>query len=175
MHKIYSHFFQQSLLNAGYIHVGGVSCCEGCSSSFLLHFSPHADMTIMAGVPAELHVLFFFPCCRKILNLVLVFLIVSMGDFSILMRVIIAFCRIELHEEYTYRRKHACPLGPLLGRVESPITKKVPISNHFPIASSFLNQIEQLLCHWMCKLERYKCSLSVRSKGATQKTQEEEK
>jgi hypothetical protein len=102
--------------------------------------------------------LFFSPCCRKILNLVLVLLIVSMVDFSIVMRVILAFCRIELNEEYTYRTKHACPYGPLLGRVESPITKKVPISNHFPIASSFPNQIEQLLCHWMCKLEGYKCS-----------------
>ncbi len=124
MHKIYSHCFQQSLLNAGYMHVGGVSCCQECSSSFLLVFSPHADMNIMAGVPSELHVLCFSPCCRKILNLVLVFLIVSMGDFSFLMRVIIAFYRIELHEEYTYRRKHACPFGPLLGRVESPITKR---------------------------------------------------
>ncbi len=154
--------------------LGKFHVVKGAVVSFLLDFSPHADMNFMAGVPAELHVLFFSPCCRKILNLVLVSLIMSMGDFSILMRVILAFCRVELHEEL-YRRKHACPFGPLLGRVESPITKKVPISNHFPIASSFLNQIEQLLCHWMCKLEGYKCSWSVRNEGATQKTQDEEK
>jgi hypothetical protein len=105
-------------LNAGYIHVGGVSCFEGCSSSFLLDFSPHANLNIMAGVPAELHVLFFSTCCRKILNLVLVFLIMSMGDFPILVRIIIGFCRIELHEEYTYRRKHACPFGCTSSKVE---------------------------------------------------------
>jgi hypothetical protein len=48
------------------------------------------------------------------------------------------------------------------------------ITEHFSIFSSLINQIEQFLCHWTTKLEGYKCSLSLRSKGAMQKTQEEE-
>jgi hypothetical protein len=30
-----------------------------------------------------------------------------------------------------------------------------PITEHFSILSSFLNQIEQFLCHWTHKLEGY--------------------
>jgi hypothetical protein len=48
-----------------------------------------------------------------------------------------------------------------------------PIIQHFTIFSSFINQIERCLCHSMCKLEAYKFSLSIRSEGAMQKTQEE--
>jgi hypothetical protein len=62
----------------------------------------------------------------------------------------------------------------MFGRVELHITKHVPIVKHFPIFSSRANQIEQILCHWMHKLEGYnKKNLNVRSKGATPKTQEE--
>jgi len=43
-----------------------------------------------------------------------------------------------------------------LTSVESFITKHVPIIEHFAIFFSFLNQIKQILCHWMCKLEDYK-------------------
>jgi hypothetical protein len=45
---------------------------------------------------------------------------------------------------------------------------------HFSIFCSFLNQIELLLCYWMHKLEGYKFSLKVRSKGAMQKAEEED-
>jgi hypothetical protein len=40
--------------------------------------------------------------------------------------------------------------------VESFITKHVPIIERFVVFFSFLNQIKQFLCHWMCKLEGYK-------------------
>jgi hypothetical protein len=53
-------------------------------------------------------------------------------------------------------------------RVESPITKHIFIVKYFLIFSSFIIEIEQFLCYWMCKLEDYKC------KGTTQKTQEED-
>ncbi len=43
------------------------------------------------------------------------------------------------------------------------------LSNIFP----FFNQIEQFLCHCMCKLKGYKCFFNLRSKGATQRTHEE--
>jgi hypothetical protein len=56
-----------------------------------------------------------------------------------------------------------------------PIIKHIPIIEHFPIFKSYLNRIERFLCHWMCNLEAYKCSLSVRSKGVTQETQDENK
>jgi hypothetical protein len=62
----------------------------------------------------------------------------------------------------------------VLPRVEPPITKHIPIIEHFSIFYSFLNQIKQSLCHWTLKLKDYKCSWSVRSKGATQRTQEED-
>jgi hypothetical protein len=55
-----------------------------------------------------------------------------------------------------------------------PITKHIPIIEHFEIFYSLVNQIKQFLCHWMLKLKGFKCSLSVRSKGATQRTQEED-
>jgi hypothetical protein len=61
-----------------------------------------------------------------------------------------------------------------MSRVELPITEHLPITKHFPTFSSFINQLEQLLCHWMYKLKGSKCSFSVRSKGATQKTQEKD-
>ncbi len=48
----------------------------------------------------------------------------------------------------------------VLTRVEPPITE------HFPIFSSLLNQIEWFLCHWTRKLESYKYSFSVARKGA---------
>jgi hypothetical protein len=59
-------------------------------------------------------------------------------------------------------------------KVESHITKHVPIIKHLPIFSSRANQIEQILCHWMHKLEGYKTNLNVKSKGETSKTQEED-
>ncbi len=40
-------------------------------------------------------------------------------------------------------------------RIESLIIEHILIIEHFPILFSFLNQIEQLLCHWTCKLEGY--------------------
>jgi hypothetical protein len=55
-----------------------------------------------------------------------------------------------------------------IGRVELPITE------HFPVFSLFLKHIEQFLCQCKHKLKGYKCFLSVESKGATQKTQEED-
>jgi hypothetical protein len=58
-------------------------------------------------------------------------------------------------------------------KVEPPIIEHILITKHFPIFSSFLNPTEQFLYHWTRKLECYKCSWSVRSKGAMQKTQEE--
>jgi hypothetical protein len=61
----------------------------------------------------------------------------------------------------------------ITGRVKLPITQHVPIIKHFSIFSSFLNQIELLLCYWMHKLEGCKCSLKDRSKGAMQKVEEE--
>jgi hypothetical protein len=39
-------------------------------------------------------------------------------------------------------------------KIEPPI--KEPIIEHFWIFSSFLNQIELFLCHWVHKLEDYK-------------------
>jgi hypothetical protein len=60
-------------------------------------------------------------------------------------------------------------------RVELSITEHVPIIEHFPIFFSFLNQIEWFLCHWRHKLEGYTCYFTVRSKGTTEKTQEEDK
>jgi hypothetical protein len=53
------------------------------------------------------------------------------------------------------------------GRVELPITKHTPIIQRFPIFSLFIDQIEPCLCHWMPKLEGYKCSYSVRRKRST--------
>jgi len=50
-------------------------------------------------------------------------------------------------------------------RIKLPIIKKIQYFLHF------LNQIEQILCHWTHKLEGYKYSLSVKNKGAIQKTQ----
>jgi hypothetical protein len=58
--------------------------------------------------------------------------------------------------------------------VKLPINKHVPITKHFSKFSSFLNQIEQFLCHWINKLKGHKCSLRVKSKKITQKTHEEE-
>jgi hypothetical protein len=52
--------------------------------------------------------------------------------------------------------------------VELPIVKHIFIVKHFPIFSSFLNQIEWLFCHWTHKLKGYKCSLNVINKKATQ-------
>ncbi len=46
-------------------------------------------------------------------------------------------------------------------------------TQHFQIFFSSFNQIEQFLCHWKCKLEDYKCSISTKSKGARKKTQGE--
>jgi hypothetical protein len=60
------------------------------------------------------------------------------------------------------------------GRVKPPITQHVPIIEHFSIFSSFLNQIELLLCYWMHKLEGSTCSLKVRSKRAMKKAKEED-
>ncbi len=56
----------------------------------------------------------------------------------------------------------------------SEIRVELIITEHSSIFSSLINQIKQFLCHWTPKLEGYKCSLSLRSKGAMQKTQEEE-
>jgi IS1 family transposase len=56
----------------------------------------------------------------------------------------------------------------------SEIRVELIITEHFSIFSSLISQIEQFLCHWTPKLEGYKCSLRLRSKGAMQKTQEEE-
>ncbi len=67
-----------------------------------------------------------------------------------------------------------CSARFLCSRGESPITKHLLITKHFPTFSSFLNQIDWLLCHCICKLKGSKCSFSVRSKGATQKTQEKD-
>ncbi len=58
--------------------------------------------------------------------------------------------------------------------VKLPINKHVPITKHFSIFSSFLNQIEQFLCHWMSKLKGHKCSFSVRSLKVTQKIHEKD-
>ncbi len=38
-------------------------------------------------------------------------------------------------------------------RVKLPVIKYVLIIEHFQIISSSLNQIEQFLCHWTCKLQ----------------------
>ncbi len=75
-------------------------------------------------------------------------------------------CRLTW-QYWTRVREIILQVGPL-------ITKHVPIIKHFRIFSSFLNQIERFLSHWMRKLEGCKCSLSVIRKGATQKTQEED-
>jgi hypothetical protein len=40
------------------------------------------------------------------------------------------------------------------------------LSLNTPIFAWFISQIEQFLCHWMCKQEGYKCSLSIKSEGA---------
>ncbi len=64
------------------------------------------------------------------------------------------------------------PMGDI--RVESSINKHIPIIKHFSMFSSFLNQMEWCWCHWMCKSEGYKCSLSIESKGPKQETQEED-
>ncbi len=48
------------------------------------------------------------------------------------------------------------------------------ITQHFPIFFSLLNQMEWSLCHWRSRLDGYRCSLSVRSKWATQITEEED-
>jgi hypothetical protein len=56
--------------------------------------------------------------------------------------------------------------------VKLSLNEHVTIIKHFSIFSSFYNQIELFLCHWTHKLEGYKCSWNVRSKGATQKTLE---
>jgi len=46
----------------------------------------------------------------------------------------------------------------------------VLIIEHFPIFSPFVNQIEWFfLCHWMCKLEIYKCSLRLEAKNKHRK------
>ncbi len=59
-------------------------------------------------------------------------------------------------------------------KVESLITKHVPIIKHFPIFSSFINQIEQFLCRWTCKLKGLQIFFEhEKSKGAMQKTHEE--
>jgi hypothetical protein len=50
----------------------------------------------------------------------------------------------------------------------------LPITKHFPVFSLFLRHIEQFLCQCKHKLKGCKCFLSVESKGATQKTQEED-
>jgi hypothetical protein len=47
------------------------------------------------------------------------------------------------------------------------------LSDVWNICPSFINQIERCLCHWMCKLEAYKFSLSIRREGAMHETQEE--
>jgi hypothetical protein len=58
-------------------------------------------------------------------------------------------------------------------------TAKPPIIEHFPILSSFLNQIERNqtkltdFC-WTSKLEAYKCSFSITSTEASQRTKEED-
>jgi hypothetical protein len=68
----------------------------------------------------------------------------------------------------------------VVARVELPIikhiliTKNVPIIKQFPMVSSLLNQIEPFWCHWTRNLEGYKCSLSFRSEGAKEKTQDED-
>jgi hypothetical protein len=59
-------------------------------------------------------------------------------------------------------------------KVKPPITKHIPIIEHFSIFLSLFNQIEHFLCHWMCKLKGYKCSLSTKGKGATQITHDED-
>jgi hypothetical protein len=54
----------------------------------------------------------------------------------------------------------------------SPLGTQPNIPSQFSIFSSFLNQIEPFFCViGQRKLEVYKCSLSIRSKGAMQKTQ----
>jgi hypothetical protein len=60
--------------------------------------------------------------------------------------------------------------------VKLPIIKHVFIIKHFPIFSSFLNQIERLLCHWTCKMESYKCScyFNGKSKGNAKKLEDDE-
>jgi len=46
---------------------------------------------------------------------------------------------------------------------------------HLTLSSflSFQHQIEHFLCHWKCKIERYKCSLDLKSKGTKEIMQEE--
>jgi hypothetical protein len=62
----------------------------------------------------------------------------------------------------------------LPGKVEPSIIKTHTYRQTFSnIFYSFLNQIEWFLCHWMRKLKGYKCSLSVRSKGVIERTQED--
>jgi len=65
--------------------------------------------------------------------------------------------------------------GQFTARVTIAIIKHIPITEHFSIFKSYLNRIERFLCRWMCNLEAYKCSLSVRSKRVTQETEEEDK
>jgi hypothetical protein len=40
--------------------------------------------------------------------------------------------------------------------IKPPINEHIPIIEHFWMFSSFLDQIELFLCHWMHKLEYYK-------------------
>jgi hypothetical protein len=66
-------------------------------------------------------------------------------------------------------------------KIKSPITEHVLAIKHFSIFSSFLNQIEQFLFHWlniaqiewflfhwMNKLKCYKLFLNITNKGTTQ-------
>jgi hypothetical protein len=55
--------------------------------------------------------------------------------------------------------------------VKSLINQNVPIIQHFFIFRHSLTKLSDfIVCHLTHKLEGYKCSLSVMSKGATQKT-----
>jgi hypothetical protein len=40
-------------------------------------------------------------------------------------------------------------------KIKPPINEHIPIIKHFQIFSSFLDQIELFLCHWMHKLKDY--------------------
>jgi hypothetical protein len=51
--------------------------------------------------------------------------------------------------------------------------ENILIIKHFSVFLSFLNQIEQFLCHCTRKLKGYISSLSIRSEGVTQNTKEE--
>jgi hypothetical protein len=61
--------------------------------------------------------------------------------------------------------QHFTKFSSFLNQIEQCL-EYLPIIQHFTIFSSFINQIEWCLYPWMCKLEAYKFSLSIRSEGA---------